>query len=75
MANNQKHDPSEFLEFIIGFKKAANGNSPTFRDISLRFDCSTSVVDFVLKKLEREGEIKRTKHGIEVIGSSWKMNV
>ena len=64
------------LQFIIGFKRANDGNSPTLREISGACDvASTSVVRYHLGKLQRRGLIQMPKHGqcrmISVIGGRW----
>ena len=68
---------------IIAYKRAHDGNSPTFREIME--DCgisSTSVVLYYLNKLEQRGLIRRPEPPIgnrnatkiEVVGGKWGLN-
>lgn len=66
------------MDFIVEFKTAHNGNSPTVRGIMEGAGIgSTSVVAYYLRKLECEGRVKiggRGSRYLEVVGSSWSLN-
>ncbi len=63
------------MKFIIAYKIANDGNSPTSRQIADATGCaSTSVVHFHLRALEHQNKIKVIRHSsrqIEVIGGRW----
>lgn len=67
------------LKFIVDFKEAHDGCSPSVRDIVAACDYSTeSVASYHLKRLESAGLIKRfgnrdTARNIMVVGGCWKM--
>lgn len=66
----------EVLRFIISFKAAHDGNSPTYREIMADCDlASTSLVAYYLAELEDRGQIRRPgvgrSRGIEVTGGRW----
>lgn len=71
-------DELRIYNYICGYKKRHDGNSPSVREI--KDSClvsSTSMVDFYLDKLEKSGLIKRTGRGltrsIEVVGGEWRL--
>ena len=65
----------EVLDFIIEYKRANDGLSPSMREIMAKGVSSTSVVAWHLKKLELAGKIScNGVRGIKVKGGSWNMN-
>ena len=69
------YDRDKVYNFIVDFKAANDGLSPSIREIGRRFRItSTSVVDKILTDLEVQGLIKRdyaVARGIKVIGGQW----
>ena len=76
------HTPYKFAElgdllnYIIEYKTLHDGNSPTFREIGqARGISSTSVVAYLLQRLEKGGKIKLCGKGeartIMVVGGRW----
>ncbi len=64
------------LEYIIRYKTANDGNSPTWRDIARAVGISsTSCVDYHIRRLECLGLIIRpgSTRGISVVGGQWTM--
>jgi len=65
----------EIMRYIICYKAAHDGNSPTIREIC--DECgvsSTSVAAYNLEKLERAGKIVLAgggARGIQVVGGRW----
>jgi SOS-response transcriptional repressor LexA len=65
------------LAFIIAYKRAHDGNSPTYREMMAATGLSTtSSVAYHLEKLEAEGVIERPQQVgntrvIEVVGGRW----
>lgn len=69
MAARVKHDPNQVLAFIEAYKQAFGGDSPTIRQICAACEISSSsVVANILRKLEKDGKIRRTPAGIAVTG-------
>lgn len=76
---DEKHTAksNEILKFIVAFKKAHDGNSPTYREIMAGCElASTSLVAYYLEDLEARGLIQRPdRRGnvrvIEVVGGEW----
>jgi SOS-response transcriptional repressor LexA len=74
---NSAYSPAAILHYIIKYKTAHDGNSPTLREICR--DCgvsSTSVADHILRNLESRGKIRLNSEGsrsrqIEVVGGRW----
>ncbi len=73
------HDvrPKHVYAFIIAYKTAHDGNSPTFRQIGDACGItSTSVVNFYLVFLEEQGLVKVERswqtRSITIIGASWR---
>lgn len=61
-------------EFIIQHKKANDGISPTLHQIKDACGItSVSVVTFYLKRLQRDGLIKRIDRRIHVVGGRWTL--
>lgn len=69
-------------QYIVAYKLANDGNSPSVRQIALRCDLSsTSQVDFYLNMLEVQGQIRRidkrdgvdNRRHIAVVGGKWEM--
>jgi len=63
------------LSYLVEYKRAHDGNSPSIRQITEGCNLSsTSVVAFHLRKLERDGKIRLTDHAfrnIEITGGQW----
>jgi repressor LexA len=78
MANSQfKHDPNQVFSFILKFKAANDGIPPTIREICEACGISsTSVVNNILKRLERRGwiilEPGFQTRKIKVVGAHWQ---
>ncbi len=73
------HDakPKHVYDFIIAYKTAHDGNSPTFRQIGDACGItSTSVVNFYLVFLEEQGLVKVERswqtRSISIVGASWR---
>lgn len=65
-------------DFIVAYKTAHDGNSPTLREIEASEDApynSTSHASEALRKLEERGQIRLAGAGrarsIEVVGARW----
>ena len=71
----KKYDYDAIFDFIVAYKEANDGNSPTIRTLQDRFEISsTSVVAYILKKLEKAGRItlnNNTGQLINVVGGRW----
>lgn len=71
----RRYDYAAIFQWIIRYKIAHDGNSPSYGD--LMRDChisSRSVVNHILTTMERAHCIKRSggaKRGIEIIGAQW----
>ena len=64
----------QIYDFIVGFKKAHNGNSPTFRQIGDAVGVrSSSMVNTYLDRMVTRGMIERkgSIRMIEIPGSRW----
>ncbi len=63
------------FEFIVSYKSANDGNSPSVREIAGRLATSTSMVDYYLARLEQLGLLERRRDGssrnIHIIGGAW----
>jgi SOS-response transcriptional repressor LexA len=72
-----KHNPAAVLAFIVAYKSAHDGNSPSVREIGEAVGISSSsVVTHILGNLERAGAITRTgeaARAIVVTGGQWSM--
>jgi hypothetical protein len=72
-----KYNYDEIFNYIVKHKENHDGNSPTIRAIKRAFAISsTSVVDYILNRLEKEGKIYRIRADdhfttIGVHGGSW----
>lgn len=73
--NRKKYDYDAVFTFIVNYKRNNDGNSPTIRTLQERFGISsTSVVAYILKKLEKDGKItlnNNTGQLINVVGGNW----
>jgi len=72
-----KHSPESLLKWIVLYKEAHDGDSPSIREIQDALGISsTSVVEYLLKKLAGDGKIRRepNRKSIEVVGGEWKYN-
>ena len=71
----QRYDYDAIFDYIVAYKRANDGNSPTIRTLQDRFEVSsTSVVAYILKKLEKNGKItlnNNTGQLINVVGGRW----
>ena len=66
------HDPNTTLEYLRAYKRAHNGLSPCVREICDHLGItSTSTAFNVLRRLEKQGLVKRTRAGIVVHGGQW----
>jgi SOS-response transcriptional repressor LexA len=68
------HKYAEIYDFIVGFKQAYNGNSPTFRQIGDAVGISSSsVVNTYLDRMVTRGMIEREGRFrmISIPGSRW----
>lgn len=71
------HHYMSVYNFIIEYKVAHDGNSPTMRMIMAKFPTvvpSTSMAQWILRRLQAEGLIYRARgvsRSIEVIGGRW----
>jgi len=68
--------PNDLLQFIVRYKRACDGNSPTYRDIMRACRLSSvSVVHYHLRTLARQGRIRLLDDGsarsIVVVGGTW----
>ena len=67
--------PVALYRYIVDYKRAHDGNSPTLREIvDAGLASSTSVADYRLAALEEAGLIRRPCSGartIEVVGATW----
>ena len=65
----------KIYEYILGFKRRHDGNSPSIRQIADAFGLSVSIVHDHLGRLEAIGLIKRGPKGesrmINVVGAKW----
>jgi SOS-response transcriptional repressor LexA len=69
-----KHDRKKVLEYIISYKIAHDGNSPSLRQMMAACRVtSTSNMSYILADLEKTGQIvvNPGSRGIEVIGGRW----
>lgn len=74
---NRKHSRQAVFDFIVAYKRAHDGNSPTLRQImDARGISSTSVAHNILHGLERSGFIRILpgSQGIVVIGGCWSVS-
>jgi len=66
------------MQFIVDYKTAHDGNSPTYREMMAATGLTTtSMVAYHLEKLEQAGLIERPQQVgnsrvIEVVGGEWK---
>jgi SOS-response transcriptional repressor LexA len=72
--NGIKHSRQAVLDYIIAYKIAHDGNSPTLREIMIACRVtSTSNMSYILADLAKTGQIviNPGSRGIEVIGGRW----
>ena len=63
-------------KFIVEYKQANDGLSPSMREIMAQGVSSTSMVDYYLKKLEQDGKISCSGvRGIKVKGGEWRFDL
>ena len=68
------YDYDKVFKFIIEYKQANDGLSPTIRKIMSQLDIkSTSTTARILNTLASEGRITRTNQGIKVTGGEWRL--
>ena len=71
-----KYPREDVLAYIIQYKTANDGNSPTIREIMSGCGiCSTSIVSYILRDLQDEGKLRIIdgSRGIMVTGGHWEM--
>ena len=65
----------EIYNYIVEFKRAHDGNSPSMREIADEFRLSTSIISAHLDRLTAVGMIRRGEKGqsrmIEVVDGRW----
>lgn len=74
----RKHNKDEILRYIIEYKMANDGNSPTHRQIMEACGITNpSTTFYILERLEKDGKISFTGYGdargIKVTGGQWSM--
>ena len=76
--SEERYDVEQIYDFIVGFKRRHDGLSPTIREIQAKCGISTtSMVTWLLRKLELQGKIKcmeAVARGIMVTGGVWSMD-
>lgn len=71
-----KYPREDVLAYIIQYKTANDGNSPTIREIMIVCGISsTSMVSYILRDLQDAGKIRiiEGSRGIMVTGGMWKV--
>lgn len=68
-----RHNPNDVLRYIVRYKIAHDGNSPSIREICKAMDIpSTSSCNYILRYLQQAGQITIPGHGesrtIEIVG-------
>lgn len=77
MAGKRSYDYGRVVDFIVAFKKANDGNSPTFREIQAGCGISSlSHTQYILQHLDDEGRIclvgkKHSNRMIKIPGGRW----
>ncbi len=67
------HDPELIFAYICQYKAEHDGNSPTLREIMDGCQVSsTSVVVYILDRLENAGRLTRNGGKIEITGGKWE---
>ncbi|MDI6770115.1 MAG: hypothetical protein QMD04_10640 [Anaerolineales bacterium] len=68
-----KHSRIKVFEFIVAYKRANDGNSPSMREIMEACGITTlSLMDYILADLVDRGLILRSgSRSIRVIGGQW----
>jgi SOS-response transcriptional repressor LexA len=80
MIMESKHDPQAVYAFIVQYKFAHDGNSPTVREIMENCHISSkSVASSQLQKLEHDGKIRlgiqsKRARSICVVGGQWRLS-
>ena len=73
----RKHDYNAVYRYIVDYKRAHDGNSPTMRELARHFGLSTSIVKHILETLAAEGLLRKSADNVsrayEVVGGSWTM--
>lgn len=72
--SNVYHGANDLFNYIVRYKTAHDGNSPTIRHLAAEFDVSTSVIAYQLSRLVAQGRIRRAGGvacAIEVVGGQW----
>lgn len=74
---NGDYRRAEIYKFIVAYKAARGGETPTVREMARMSSTSTSVIHFHLRGLERDGRIRlvrgdggRVRH-IAIPGETW----
>ena len=71
-----KYPREDVLAYIVNYKTANDGNSPTIREImSGCHISSSSMVSYILRDLQDAGKlrIEQGSRGIMVVGGVWKV--
>lgn len=76
-AHNEKYDLMAVFIYILDFKMAHDGGSPTIEEVQKEFKiASKSTANNCLKRLEDQGLIRLGRHKrsrlISVIGGEWR---
>jgi hypothetical protein len=68
------YDIEEIFDYVVKYKVANDGLSPSVREVVAEFGMSsTSVGMHYLKLLEKAGRIVRGKRGVKVVGGAWTL--
>lgn len=74
--NEEETTSDRVYAFIVDYKKANDGNSPSYRDIQEVVGVTLSTVKYILEKLADEGRIiilgKGKSRMIAIPGAEWK---
>jgi len=58
--------------FIVAYKQAHDGNSPTYRQILKACNISsTSVVEYHIRHLIADNRLRKVNRSFEIIGAHW----
>ena len=71
-----KYSRQAVMDYIVKYKTANDGNSPTIREIMSGCEIgSTSIVSYILRDLQDEGKLRVIdgSRGIMVTGGHWEM--
>ncbi len=72
VVNSEEHTRDRIFDYIVRYKRAHDGLSPSAKYLAEVCYVATSTVRYHLYRLEGEGRIRLVKGGgIEVIGGRW----